>query len=96
MSTPQQTMSTPQEVELIDQLLDSSRKVQRYIAALPAEHADVGIAIKRKYNELLDKALEVYFHSEEKTQKLANVILEVQALLEQKAEPKVVYNRLVA
>ena len=89
-------MSTPQEIELIDQLLDSSRKVQKYIAALPAEHADVGIAIKRKFNSLLDKALEVYFHSDEKIQSLAEVILEVQDLIEQKVEPKTIYNRLVA
>lgn len=89
-------MSTPQEIELIDQLLDSSRKVQKYIAALPPEHADVGIAIKRKFNELLDKALEVYFHSEEKAQNLAGVILEVKDLLDRNAEPKTIYDRLVA
>jgi hypothetical protein len=89
-------MSTPQEIEVIEQLLDSSRKVQKYIAALPAEHIDVGIAIKRKFNELLDKAIEVYFFSEEKAMSLAKVLLEVQDLLEHNAEPKKIYERLVA
>lgn len=89
-------MSTPQEIEMIDQLLDGNRKVQRYIAALPPEHADLGIKIKRKFNELLDKALDVFFNSEDKTENLAKVILEVQDLLEQNAEPTKIYNRLVA
>jgi len=89
-------MSTPQEIEMIDKLLDGNRKVQRYIAALPAEQADMGIKIKRKFNALLDKALEVYFNSDDKAESLATVILEVQDLLEQNADPNQIYNRLVA
>lgn len=89
-------MAEAQELEVIDQLLDSSRKLNRYVEELPEEYRDLALTIKRKFNQLLDKAIEVYFHSEEKATDLAAVLLEVQEMLDNKAEPEVIYEKLVA
>lgn len=86
----------PKELELIDQLLDSSRKLAKYMDELPAEHKELALAIKNKFNHLLNQALEVYFNSENKANDLATVLIEVHQLLETQAEPEVIYNRLVA
>lgn len=89
-------MASAKELELIDQLLDSSRKLAKYVDDLPTEHKEMATAIRNKFNQLLNQALDIYFHSEEKVTDLANVLLEVHGLLEQDAEPEVIYNRLVA
>lgn len=89
-------MKDAKELEVIDQLLDSSRKLSRYVDDLPDEHKEIAIAIKREFNKLLNQALDIYFHSESKAQDLADILFEVQALLERGASPESVYDRLVA
>ncbi|MCA9838930.1 MAG: hypothetical protein KC422_18590 [Trueperaceae bacterium] len=89
-------MPNPKELELIDQLLDSSRKLAKYVDDLPTEHKELALAIKRKFNQLLNQALDIYFNSDDKAEELATVLIEVHQLLEQQAEPQVIYNRLVA
>ncbi len=89
-------MPNPKELELIDQLLDSSRKLAKYVDELPTEHKDLAIAIKSKFNQLLNQALDIYFNSENKVGELATVLIEVHHLLDTHAEPEVIYNHLVA
>ncbi len=68
------------ELEVLDQFLDSSRKVNRFIAELQASNPKLAEAIRRNLDKLTDQALAVYFHAENKPGELKCLLESVQSL----------------
>lgn len=75
-------MSTSNELEILDQLLDNGRKVHKYIDELAVEQPSEAKKVKERLNSLCDRALAIYFYETEKQNEFQRLLNEVKDLLE--------------
>jgi hypothetical protein len=81
-------MNTTSELEILDQLLDSGRKVHKYIEELEPHAPEFASDIKRRLNQLCDKALAIYFYGDKKTTEFQDLLDKVRGLLEERPQEK--------
>ena len=86
-------MSTISELEILDQLLDSGRKVHKHIEELARSDPEFASDIKRRLNQLCDKALAIYFYGDKKTNEFQDLLCKVQALIDEQPSQE---NRILA
>ena len=79
-------MSTSTELEVLDELLDSGRKVHKYVEELLPNEPKRAAEIKQRLNYLCDRALAIYFYGDSKQAEFQQLVHEVQSLAGSKSQ----------